>query len=213
MFLSLLSEETKRELHHAGSSVIYRRNQNLMREGTVLDAVRVLDSGWVKVWARRDGQEQILDLLGPGTILGELELADDRLQLCYITALTDVRATAVQPERFKALADRNPEVYRALAHAITMKFRDEHALRMAHQGAQRLRVLLIRLADRYGRPTPDGLVHVAIPITRTLLASWARLTTAASGKIVTRSFGAGVQFRPDGLLIRRACLDVPDDDL
>lgn len=213
MFMALLSDETRREIHRAGSGVFYRRNQNLMREGTVLDAVRVLDSGWVKVWARRDGQEQILDLLGPGAILGELELADDRLQLCYITALTDVRATAVQPERFKAFADRNPEIYRALAHAITLKFRDEHALRMAHQGRQRLGVLLARLADRYGRPTPDGLVHVAIPITRTLLASWARLTTSASGRIVTRSFGAGVQFRPDGLLIRRACLDDPDEDL
>ncbi|MCD0448820.1 Crp/Fnr family transcriptional regulator [Actinocorallia sp. API 0066] len=213
MFMALLSDAARDDLHRVGTSVYHRRGQDLARAGTALDAVHVIDSGWVKLWAPRDGAEQILDLMGPGALLGDVEFTGDRPHLCHVTALTDVRATAVSRDAFAALAEDHPEIYRALARSITARFRDEYALLTAHQARQRLGVLLGRLADRYGRTTPDGLVHVAVPLTRTLLARWARLTTAASGRIVTRSFGSDVQFRAEGLLLRRESLTTPEEDL
>ncbi|GAB3670887.1 hypothetical protein GCM10027589_39560 [Actinocorallia lasiicapitis] len=207
MFLSLLAPDLQKEVRIAGTCVRWRRGQHLMRQGTRLDAVRVIEAGWVKVWAVQDGQERILDLLGPTYVLGELELFDPRVQWCWITALTEVQATTIAPERFDALMRTRPEITRAVLESTVEKFWDEHALRMCQSGTQRLKVLLSRLADRHGELLLDGRVRVSVPLSRATLAGWARINPSLAGRILRERLGDDLEFTAGGLLLRPAALD------
>lgn len=71
----------------------------------------VIESGYVVVSRRlEDGEEQLLNTLGPWQSFGEMALLDDSPRLATVRTVTDVTVLEVTAERFKALLHRDPEL-------------------------------------------------------------------------------------------------------
>ena len=81
------------------------RGQTLFAEGDPGDRLYVIIDGKIKLGARpRDGRENLLAVLGPGEMFGELSLFDPGPRTATATAVTDAHADRARPRRPAALA-------------------------------------------------------------------------------------------------------------
>ena len=137
-----MSPEEREELRGMMSQTTLRRGEVLFNEGDSGDRLYILLTGKVKLGHTSvDGRENLLAVLGPGEVVGELTLFDPTL------AKDMLRALAVRLRRTNiALAD--------------LVFSDVPG---------RVAKALLDLAERFGAPTEDG-IHVPHDLTQEELA-------------------------------------------
>ena len=82
MFSELAPHETEKLTQHSTTRT-YPANTILISEGDTTDSLYVVLEGEVKVFASDDqGNDVILNILGPGEYFGELALLDDNPPIC-----------------------------------------------------------------------------------------------------------------------------------
>ncbi|GAA4314087.1 Crp/Fnr family transcriptional regulator [Actinomadura luteofluorescens] len=183
-FWDALTPRAQEALRRAGAPVVIRPGAFLTREHTRAAQVFVLRSGAVKVWVDRDGETAILDVLGPGDLVGELEAVDGGTRHANAEALTRVEALVLPAARFRGVLDDQPGSVWAAVAVLAERLRDANGLRVAHfpdDPERRLAGRLLRLAARFGAPVkrerPDGVtedgVLVQVPVTQQDLGRWA----------------------------------------
>lgn len=92
-----------------GRSRTFPARSVLFFEGDVPHEVVIVRSGQVKVSSLGlDGREVVLDVLGPGDILGELSAIDGGQRSATATALTQASVTVIEIERFRAFVSERP---------------------------------------------------------------------------------------------------------
>src|SRR5262245_23795529 len=73
-FLELLDERDRAAIHGVARLQRHERGTTIMRQGDASDSVCVLLEGRVKIEVNTvDGRTVVLDVLGPGDVLGEFE--------------------------------------------------------------------------------------------------------------------------------------------
>lgn len=104
---------SKTETHQA-----FPVGQTIFREGDPGDVLYIVIEGEVTILI--DGQP--LETLGPGDILGEMALIEDRPRSATALATTDCLLTLVTRQHFLTLIQRTPmfalQVMRVLAHRL-----------------------------------------------------------------------------------------------
>lgn len=186
-FWGALDERDRRRLKDAGAVVSPHRH--LMRERAADGQVFVIMAGWVKVWA---GPEVVLDVLGPGEIVGELEAVGDGTRLASVTALGKVTALAIGRVRFQRIVADLPAVGGALRSTLAGRLRDANELRIARRdGALPALILLLgRLAERHGLPR-DGALLIPVPLAAQDVGRWAGVGRQWTARQLA---GLGVRF-------------------
>jgi CRP-like cAMP-binding protein len=183
-FWDALSPRAREALRGAGAPVVIRPGAYLMREHTRASQVFVVRAGAVKVWVDRDGEIAILDVLGPGDLVGEVEAADGGIRHANVEALTRVEALVLPAARFRGVLDAHPGSVWAVAAVLAERLRESNDLRVAHvpdAPERRLASRLLRLVDRFGTPVkqerpggvPEEGVHVQVPMSQQDLGRWA----------------------------------------
>jgi CRP/FNR family cyclic AMP-dependent transcriptional regulator len=85
-----LDEESARALRRQMSEVKLSRGEHLFLEGQDGDRLYVVLDGKIKLTrAAADGRENLLSVLGPGEMFGELSLFDPRPRTSSASAVTD----------------------------------------------------------------------------------------------------------------------------
>jgi CRP/FNR family transcriptional regulator, cyclic AMP receptor protein len=177
-----LSPRARAALQDAGRTVMIRPGAFLTREHTRASRVFVLRAGAVKVWVDRDGEIGILDVLGPGDLVGELEAVDGGVRYANVEALTPVQALVLPAARFRAVLEAHPGAVWAVAEVLAERLRDANELRVAHfpdAPERRLAGRLRRLVARFGTPVAgggegrSGAVEVRVPVSQQDLGRWA----------------------------------------
>ncbi|WP_433338069.1 Crp/Fnr family transcriptional regulator [Spirillospora sp. CA-294931] len=166
----------RRALTEAGTGVLIKPSAFLVRQHTRSPQVFVIHEGAAKVWADGDGEIAILDVLGPGDIVGELEAADGGPRQAYVQAMTPVRALVLPAPLFRSVLEEHPAAVWAVAAVLAERLRDADELRVAHfpdVPERRLAGRLLRLAERFGAPDGDGGIRVDVPVSQQDLARWA----------------------------------------
>ena len=109
----------------AGSRVrTFRRGQVVFTAGEPGQTVMVVISGRVKVVVRSaDGGELTLTVLGPGTLFGEVAVADGGPRSADAEALEATRLLLIPREMILDLCDRAPTVAQALLRSVTAMLR------------------------------------------------------------------------------------------
>jgi CRP/FNR family transcriptional regulator, cyclic AMP receptor protein len=109
----------------AGSRVrTYRRGQVVFTAGEPGETVMVIISGWIKVVVRSaDGGELTLTVIGPGTMFGEIGVADGGRRSADAEALEASRLLLVPREMILDLCGREPEVALALLRSVAATLR------------------------------------------------------------------------------------------
>ncbi len=123
------------------------------------EMVYVIKEGRVKVSRySADGREQILALLEPGDVIGELALVLET-EAVHVEAFEDTLVCGMHREDFLGLIQRQPELMLQVMKALAERLRaaeEEIADLVFHNVPGRLASLLLRFAHAYGRSTPAG---------------------------------------------------------
>ena len=160
-----LSPEEQEELRAMMTQTTLRRGETLFNEGDSGDRLYILLSGKVKLGhASADGRENLLAVLGPGEIVGELTLFDPGPRSTTATAVAPTELLTLDHNQLMTFVESHPQLAQRLRRTNTaladLVFSDVPG---------RVAKALLDLADRFGSPTDDG-VHVPHDLTQEELA-------------------------------------------
>lgn len=142
------------DLRAAGSAMIYRPRQVIFGEGTPSSALFLVCHGAVKLYhSDRFGRDHILEIAGPGALVGELSLDDGDVMSVSAEALTEAQVSSYSRERLTSFIQRHPETgvrfLAALSRELAVARRKARDL--ALKGAEsRLAGLLLQLGRAAG---------------------------------------------------------------
>jgi CRP/FNR family transcriptional regulator, cyclic AMP receptor protein len=146
----------------AGVTVVeLARAERLFDEGASGNQLYVILDGKIKLTrAAADGRENLLSVLGPGEMFGELSLFDPRPRTASATALTDSRLAALAHDDLRSWLTGRPDVALHLLQALAQRLRranDVMADLVFTDVPGRVAKALLDLADRFGTTQEDGL--------------------------------------------------------
>jgi CRP-like cAMP-binding protein len=154
----------------------------LFREGDDAYEVLIVLSGIVKVWvASGSGRVVILDVLDPGSVIGELSAVDGGARSAHASALSDGELFVVPTTRFRSLIDTRPRISLELLRVVTARLRGASRRQLEFSAGDALGHLcraIVQLADRYA-PDSDGVREVVVPMGQGDLAAWGGLSREA----------------------------------
>jgi CRP/FNR family transcriptional regulator, cyclic AMP receptor protein len=181
-FLSRLPPAAAAELNRLGARRRFPAGAMLFIEGDPAHEALVLLSGEVKVSVgSTEGRDVILDVLEPGSLLGELSVIDGKPRSATLTALSPVEVLAVAVAPFNDFLDRHPQVLRGLLVEVIdrLRIRVRHQLEFGVGDALgRVCARLAELAERHGEIEGD-VVRVRSPVSQADLAAWTGLSREA----------------------------------
>ena len=146
----------------AGVTVVeLARAERLFDEGASGNQLYVILDGKIKLTrAAADGRENLLSVLGPGEMFGELSLFDPRPRTASATAVTDSRLAALAHDDLRSWLNGRPDVALHLLQALAQRLRranDVMADLVFTDVPGRVAKALLDLADRFGTVQEDGL--------------------------------------------------------
>ena len=119
-----LDDEAASALRASMSEVVLSRGDVLFREGDEGDRVYVVIRGKVKLGRTApDGRENLLALLGPGQMFGELSLFDPGPRSATVTAVTDTTLLGLGHADLLPWLTGRPEVARGLLLQFAQRLR------------------------------------------------------------------------------------------
>lgn len=136
----------------------------------------VLEGSLKVILTSHEGSEQLLAVLGPGSIVGELSLFDGRPRSATVVALKTSRLAFVEKAAFQRFADENPAVYRHMLEIVGRRLRssnDALAARSFLPLTGRVAQALLSLAETYGREVGDGRTLIHYKLSQADLANMA----------------------------------------
>jgi CRP/FNR family transcriptional regulator, cyclic AMP receptor protein len=170
---SALDDEAASALRASMSETKIRRGEVLFREGDSGDRLFVVTDGKVKLGrSSSDGRENLLAILGPGQMFGELSLFDPGPRSATVTAVTDVSMLVLSHDEMVRWLSGRPEVARGLLSQLAGRLRkanDVVADLVFSDVPGRVAKALLDLSARFGRTADDG-VHVHHDLTQEELA-------------------------------------------
>lgn len=119
-----LVEMTERRLFQAGDVVI--------AGGDVDRSLYFVASGSVEVFVRQGHKEQSVQVLGPGSVLGEIAFFDGKPRSASVRALADTELLRLSADAFEVLSARHPD----LGRKILLDLGRVLALRLRHTEAR-----------------------------------------------------------------------------
>ena len=168
-----LDEESARALRRQMPDVKLSRGEHLFLEGQEGDRLYVVLDGKIKLTrAAADGRENLISVLGPGEMFGELSLFDPRPRTSSASAITDATQAGLAHDALRAWLGDHPDVSIHMLQALARRLRranDVVADLVFTDVPGRVAKNLLDLADRFGEQERDGL-HVHHDLTQEELA-------------------------------------------
>mgnify|MGYP000400637723 FL=1 len=145
-------------------SVKIAKGSVLFAEGDEGDHLYVIVEGKLKLGTSSgDGRENLLSILGPGEMFGELSLFDPGPRTSTATAVTDAKLLSLGQEKLLPWLATNPNVSLQLLARLAQRLRrtNEAVGDLVFSDVPgRVAKALIDLGERFGKQTDEGLfVH------------------------------------------------------
>jgi CRP/FNR family cyclic AMP-dependent transcriptional regulator len=146
----------------AGVTIVeLARAERLFEEGASGNQLYVVLDGKIKLTrAAADGRENLLSVVGPGEMFGELSLFDPRPRTASAIAVTDSRLGALAHDDLRNWLTGRPDVALHLLQALAQRLRranDVMADLVFTDVPGRVAKALLDLADRFGAVRDEGL--------------------------------------------------------
>jgi CRP/FNR family transcriptional regulator, cyclic AMP receptor protein len=168
-----LDEEAASALLASMTRTQLGRSEVLFHEGDPGDRVYVIIEGKVKLGRTSgDGRENLLAILGPGEMFGELSLFDPGPRNATATAVSEAVLAGLGSDDLGSWLAGRPDVAQQLLRALARRLRrtNETLADLVFSDVPgRVAKALLDLSERFGRPTEDGL-RVAHDLTQEELA-------------------------------------------
>ena len=168
-----LDDDGAEALSSAMGTLRLSKGEVLFREGDSEDRLYVVVSGKIKLGRSGSaGRENLLAILGPGQMFGELSVFDPGPRSSTATAVTTSEIRTLEHDELMAWLRDRPEVARGLLGQLAARLRranDVVADLVFSDVPGRVAKQLLELARRFGDERDDG-VHVHHDLTQEELA-------------------------------------------
>jgi len=173
----------------------YPAGKVIHRAGDPADRLSIVAAGMVKlVRPTPDGQDVLLDILGPGEHFGSLsDLGDDAYRE-EATAHTNCCILYTSARAFRDVLERFPAVALATLHLVAARLRTAHATIeqiSAYPVDRRVASTLLHLADRVGRRDGETTL-IEMPLSRQDLADMTGATVETVSRVMSDFRRAGL---------------------
>src|SRR5712671_2633889 len=149
----------------------------LFQAGDVADGCYRLEQGLLKVSITSpQGDERILTILGPGSIVGELAIIDGLPRSATVVAIRDCKLSFISREAFLSSLREYPEVYSDLVSTLVSRLREaDEAMAASSFLTVKARVAraLLELAEHLGSETESGRIVILHKIRQSDIAAMA----------------------------------------
>jgi CRP/FNR family transcriptional regulator len=156
-----LDDDGAAALQAGVTNVELARGERLFEEGASGNQLYVVLDGKIKLTrAAADGRENLLSVVGPGEMFGELSLFDPRPRTASAIAVTDSRLGALAHDDLRDWLTGRPDVALHLLQALAQRLRranDVMADLVFTDVPGRVAKALLDLADRFGAVRDEGL--------------------------------------------------------
>lgn len=169
-----LSPRARDDLLALGAPRLYGDGQAILREGVRDTHVVLLLAGFAKVTAAAVEGASLLDIRGPGDVVGELAAFSGQCRSATVTACGPVLSRIVMPDDFKRFLERNPEAATQLTSVVgdRLAFANRRRLEFIWNSIPcRLARVINELATICGEVTTDGHIEFCVPLKQVELAA------------------------------------------
>ena len=157
-----LDPEEARPLLATMATVRLTRGDVLFNEGERGDRLFIISEGKIKLGRRSsDGRENLMAILGPGEMFGELSLFDPGPRTATATAVAETQVLALSTEQLREYLQGRPQVALTLLAALARRLRrtNESLADLVFTDVPgRVAKALLDLARRFGRPVDEGIM-------------------------------------------------------
>ena len=159
---SALDDADVEALRATMTSTHVPRGTVLFREGERGDRLYVIVTGKMKLGrSSADGRENLVAVLGPGELLGELTVFDPGERNATATAVANTELIGLGHDQLAEFLAEHPQVAKALLAALARRLRrtnDSLADLVFTDVPGRVAKALLDLSRRFGRPADDGIL-------------------------------------------------------
>jgi CRP-like cAMP-binding protein len=149
----------------AGTAMLYRKRQVIFGAGTPAASLYLVCHGTVKIYhSDRFGRDHILEIAGPGALLGELALDDGEVMSVSAEAISEAQVLCLPRDRLAAFVRVHPETAVRFVAALSRELAvARHKVReLALKGAEgRLAGLLLQLAREHEGLAAGSRLHLS----------------------------------------------------
>lgn len=149
-----------------------------------------VETGLVKLSIlSEDGGERILDVLGPGAIVGELSMIDAAPRSTAVYAVNDSELSYVSRAAFVAFADNNPDLYRHVATLLAQRVREMNDIAVAWSFLSlegRAAHALLEVAEAFGEEVGEGRLLIRHKIEQSDFAAMAGIARENISRILNK---------------------------
>jgi CRP-like cAMP-binding protein len=153
--------------------VVFRRGHVIFTEGDPGHGMYIILSGKVKIGRYSpDGRENLLSILGPADMFGELSIFDPGPRTSNATAVTELRAVSIDRDTVRAWMTERPAVAQQLLAVMARRLRHTTSNITDHMFTDvpgRVAKQLLQLAQRFGAQE-HGALRVTHDLTQEEIA-------------------------------------------
>ena len=202
---SALDDEAAHELRQSMVALKLNKGQVLFKEGQDGDRLYVVVHGKIKLGTTSaDGRENLLSILGPGEMFGELSLFDPEPRTSTATAVTDAKLVSLAHEAVIGLVTTNPQTSLELLRRLAQRLRKSNEILADLVFADvpgRVAKAIMDLGERFGVQKEDGL-HVNHDLTQEELAQLVGASRETVNKALADFAARGwVKLEPRAVLV------------
>jgi CRP-like cAMP-binding protein len=181
------------------------KGHTLFKEGDAGDRLFVVVEGKLKLGTSSgDGRENLLSILGPGDMFGELSLFDPGPRTATATAVTDSRVLALANDQVIGWVTAHPQVSLQLLKRLARRLRRTNEVLADLVFADvpgRVAKAIMDLGERFGTKKEDGL-HVNHELTQEELAQLVGASRETVNKALADFAGRGwVRLEPRAVVV------------
>ena len=103
---------------------MFKKGDILLREGEQGDVAYVIESGSVEVLIQRDGALIQIGTRGPGSIIGEMAMIDDKPRTATIRAIEDCQVLEISRDDFSRRVDSADPILKMVMRVVMARYRD-----------------------------------------------------------------------------------------
>jgi len=168
-----LSEEDRNTLTGLLSETNLKRGESLFHEGDAGDRLYIIVDGKIKLGhLAADGRENLIAILGPREILGELSLFDLGSRSTTATAVAPTKLVSLSHKDMMGFIETHPQLAKQMLRSLAQRLRktnDQMADLVFADVPGRVAKELLNLAKQFGERTQEG-IYVAHELTQEEIA-------------------------------------------
>lgn len=189
-FVTSLSGEMSSGLFAKAARVKLSADELLFNAGDEGNGCYRIESGLLKLSIlSAEGGERILDVLGPGAIVGELSMIDGAPRSTAVYAVRNTEVSFVSRAVFLAFAELHPALYRDVATLLAQRVREMNDVAVAWSFLSlegRAAHALLELAEAFGENIGDGRLLIRQKIEQSDIAAMAGIARENASRILNK---------------------------